>query len=149
MNSRRGWTAVEALLGIALIGVIAALVMPYLLGRLQQAKMTRAMGDLRAIEADLEAFHAENADLPDDLGGVGKDQLLDPWGNAYRYFPFKEPGWKGQARKDRFLVPINSTYDLYSMGPDGDTRRPLTPPPSWDDIIRANNGEYLGLASEY
>jgi len=144
-----GITLIEALITIALLGVLAAVLVPYFLGRLQQAKVARAMGDLRAIEADLEVFQAEQGDLPDDLVAVDHAETLDPWGNAYRYFPFKGPGWKAQARKDRFLVPINSTYDLYSVGRDGDTRRPLTPPPSWDDIIRANNGHFLGLASEY
>ena len=55
----------------------------------------------------------------------------------------------GQARKDRFLVPINSDYDLYSMGPDGGSVPPLTAALSRDDIIRANNGDYFGLASGF
>jgi general secretion pathway protein G len=58
-------------------------------------------------------------------------------------------GIAGQARKDRFLVPINSTYDLYSMGPDGRTALPLTASASRDDVIRANDGSYIGLASGY
>lgn len=144
-----GWTVVEALIVLAVIGLVAALLVPYFLGRIQTAKLARAMAEIRSIEADLEAYQAENADLPDDLDGVGHGGDRDPWGSPYRYLPFKGNNWKGQARKDRFLVPINSTYDLYSMGRDGDTRRPLTPPPSWDDILRANDGEYLGLAADY
>jgi general secretion pathway protein G len=53
----------------------------------------------------------------------------------------------GQARKDRFLVPLNDDYDLYSMGKDGTSSPPLTAKVSQDDIIRANNGSYVGLAS--
>ncbi|MEW6683930.1 MAG: hypothetical protein AB1451_13595 [Nitrospirota bacterium] len=55
----------------------------------------------------------------------------------------------GQARKDQFLVPLNSTYDLYSMGPDGDSKPPLKAKMSQDDIIRANDGQYIGLAADY
>jgi general secretion pathway protein G len=55
----------------------------------------------------------------------------------------------GKVRKDRFLVPINSTYDLYSMGADGRSVGPLTAAMSRDDIIRANDGAYVGLAEGY
>jgi general secretion pathway protein G len=55
----------------------------------------------------------------------------------------------GGARKDRFLVPINSDFDLYSMGVDGESVGPLTAKKSHDDIIRANDGGYYGLASNF
>ncbi|MEE8106831.1 MAG: prepilin-type N-terminal cleavage/methylation domain-containing protein [Planctomycetota bacterium] len=58
-------------------------------------------------------------------------------------------GGVGQARKDHFLVPLNSDYDLYSKGPDGKSSPPLTAEASRDDIIRANDGAYFGLASDY
>ena len=52
-------------------------------------------------------------------------------------------------RKDHRLVPINSDYDLYSMGKDGRSVSPLTARHSHDDIIRANDGDYVGLAKDY
>jgi general secretion pathway protein G len=52
-------------------------------------------------------------------------------------------------RKDRNLVPINSDYDLYSMGPDGESMPPLTAARSRDDIVRANNGGFVGTAEAY
>jgi len=55
----------------------------------------------------------------------------------------------GQARKDRFLVPLNSDYDLYSDGQDGQTTAPITAQKSQDDIIRASDGAYVGLASQF
>jgi general secretion pathway protein G len=56
---------------------------------------------------------------------------------------------QGQARKDRRLVPINADFDLYSVGKDGKSASPLTAQSSQDDIIRANNGGFIGLASTY
>ena len=56
---------------------------------------------------------------------------------------------KGKMRKDRFLVPINSDYDLYSMGEGGTSVPPLTAKSSRDDIIRANDGQFVGLAEKY
>ncbi len=52
-------------------------------------------------------------------------------------------------RKDRFLVPINTDFDLYSMGRDGKSTPPLTAAASRDDIIRANGGAYIGPAKGY
>ena len=52
-------------------------------------------------------------------------------------------------RKDRFLVPINTNFDLYSMGPDGKSVPPLTAQASQDDIIWASDGEYIGPAAQY
>ncbi|MGH7274409.1 MAG: prepilin-type cleavage/methylation domain-containing protein, partial [Nitrospiria bacterium] len=55
----------------------------------------------------------------------------------------------GDLRKDAKLVPINSDFDLYSMGSDGQSASALTAKQSWDDIVRASNGGYVGIASEY
>lgn len=52
-------------------------------------------------------------------------------------------------RKDHNLVPLNTDYDLYSSGPDGASVGPLTAKASRDDILRANNGRFVGPASAY
>ena len=54
-----------------------------------------------------------------------------------------------QARKDRFLVPINTDFDLYSMGKDGESVPALTAAKSRDDVVRAANGAFIGLASKF
>lgn len=54
-----------------------------------------------------------------------------------------------KPRKDRFLHPINSDYDLYSMGADGESVEPLTAKKSWDDVIRASDGAFVGLAQNF
>lgn len=53
------------------------------------------------------------------------------------------------ARKDGNLVPINTNYDLCSYGKDGKSKAPLRAKDSHDDIIYANDGGYIGLASEF
>jgi general secretion pathway protein G len=55
----------------------------------------------------------------------------------------------GQARKDHNLVPINSSFDLFSMGPDGRSTGPLTAKASRDDIIRGSDGAFVGPAKDY
>ncbi len=56
---------------------------------------------------------------------------------------------QGGARKDRHLHPISSDFDLYSMGKDGDSVKPLTAQKSHDDVIRASDGGYYGLAKNF
>ena len=56
---------------------------------------------------------------------------------------------KGKPRKDHFLVPVNSDFDLYSMGEDGRSKPPFTAQASYDDIVRASDGKYVGLVSEF
>ncbi len=46
-------------------------------------------------------------------------------------------------------MPINSDFDLYSMGKDGRSVGPLTARHSRDDIVRASNGRFVGLAEDY
>jgi general secretion pathway protein G len=52
-------------------------------------------------------------------------------------------------RKDHLLAPVNADFDLYSMGKDGQSMVPFTAKASRDDIVRANNGGYVGLVSDY
>lgn len=144
-----GFSLVELLLVVAIIGTLAAISLPIYTKALQQARTARAIGDIKAIDTDIRIFEMTAKRLPDTLAEIGRERLRDPWGNEYQYFPFTSPGGRGNMRKDRFLVPINSDFDLYSMGPDGDSVPPLTAQQSRDDIIRANDGGYVGLASEY
>jgi general secretion pathway protein G len=52
-------------------------------------------------------------------------------------------------RRDGFMYPLNSDYDLFSLGPDSSTAISLGESLAQDDVIRANNGGYYGVASEY
>ena len=104
--------------------------------------------DIKDIEGAIARFESINYRLPDDLTAAGKDQLRDPWDSPYQYLNLAGAN-RGQMRKDRNLVPINSDYDLYSMGPDGKSRPPLTARHSRDDIVRANNGGFVGTAEAY
>jgi general secretion pathway protein G len=52
-------------------------------------------------------------------------------------------------RRDRYLFPLNTDYDLFSLGPDSRTAVSLGETVGLDDVIRANNGGFFGPASEY
>ena len=86
---------------------------------------------------------------PATLADAGYGANLDPWGQSYQYLSFANTNGTGAMRKDRFLVPINTYFDLYSMGKDGQSVAPLTGKASQDDVIWANDGDFVGLASDY
>ncbi len=140
-----GFTLVELLAVVGIIGSLVALGVPASQDAIQRARVARAIVELRAISKNLDLQDS----LPDNLT-VLAPSLRDPWGNPYQYNKFppfnKVPK---DARRDRFLVPINTTYDLYSIGKDGKTSPALTAGPSQDDVIRANDGAFFGLASKY
>ncbi len=108
----------------------------------------QAIGDVRAIASAIDDYYYQNGTYPASLAVVGMDDRLDPWGNPYVYGVIPSNG-KGAVRKDKNLVPINTDYVLYSKGADGSSVPPLTAKASHDDIVRANNGGFVGLASNY
>jgi general secretion pathway protein G len=147
--TRAGFTLIELLMVVAIIGVLARIGSQKYGDYLERTKVAKAIGDIKAIQTDIDAFESENNRLPIDLGEIGRAGLLDPWENAYVYAPFPGGNPPGSARKDRSLVPINSTYDLYSSGPDGASVGPLTAARSRDDIVRANDGGFIGAARNF
>jgi general secretion pathway protein G len=144
-----GFTLVELLITIAIILTICAIAVPNLLAALDQARMAKAISDVRAIGNEVQEYDIVNGQFPTTLADINRDTFPDPWGNPYQYLNFADTHGKGAMRKDRFLVPINTFFDLYSMGKDGLTVAPLPPKVSQDDVIWANDGDYVGLASQY
>lgn len=146
---RRGFTLFELMLGVAIIAILASVATPIYLTYINKAKIGAAIADITSISEAIEVDRLYTETLPLDLSAVPGIPLIDPWGNPYRYLNFETVKGKGKMRKDRFLVPINSDYDLYSMGEDGKSVTPLTAKSSRDDIVRANDGGYVGLVSQY
>ena len=152
---RAAYTLVELMSVMAIIGVLSSLAVPRFSDAIERARVAKAIGDLRTIT--IELLSADS--LPESLAGIGRATLLDPWGRPYQYLKF--PGASGNgngngngpppqgARKDRFLVPINSMFDVYSLGKDGESAAPLTAARSRDDVIVANDGGFTGLARNF
>lgn len=131
-RSRRGFTLVELLLVLVILGILASLVLPKFTGRTEQARVTAAQTQISTFGTALDAFEVDTgsyprgqdglnqlvaapADVPNWRGPYLKSEIpLDPWGRAYIY---------------EFPGRINPAgYDLRSTGPDGQ-------PNTADDIV--------------
>jgi len=133
-----------------MIGILSSIGLGKSRTVLEQARVARAIGDLRMVSQELSVLDT----LPASLSAINRGSLRDPWGRPYQYLLFPPSRGRGNAppagaRKDRFLVPINTRFDLYSMGADGRTQAPLTAAVSRDDIIVANDGGFVGRAVVY
>ena len=121
---QQGFTLIEIMVVVVILGILAALVVPQVMSRPDQAKVTVAQGDIKAIAAALDMYRLDNHVYPSTQQGLealvkkpsgmpaaknwNKDGYLkrlpvDPWGNPYQYLA---PGSQG-------------LFDLYSLGADG------------------------------
>ena len=149
-GQQRAMTIIEVVIVLIVVAILAAVALPMYNDYIERTKITQAKGDITDMDVLIAQFQSDNkGQFPNSLADIGKAGLLDPWGNPYRYLNLSTMSGNGQVRKDKNLVPINSDYDLYSRGKDGASQGPLTTPVSRDDVIRASNGRFVGLASDY
>lgn len=143
-------TLIEMMLVLAIIGVVSGISVAIYRNYSDEARIYRGLEEMRSLAFIFDDMVAEGA-LPDSLADIGADDLIDPWGNPYQYLRIDGGSVHGlgRLRKDRSLVPLNTDYDLYSMGPDGESQPPLTARASHDDLIRANNGGFFGVGEDY
>ncbi len=143
-----GFSVIELVIALAIVATLAGIAIPVLSSQIDKARTARIVTEIRGLERIILAYATANGTYPDSLADCGQGGSSDPWGNPYQYLKV-EGAKKGKLRKDRFLVPVNSDYDLYSMGKDGKSSGPFTAKSSRDDIVRANDGGFVGLVSEF
>ena len=145
-----GFTVLELTATIALLGVLAAMAIPAFNGYADRARVNRAIGEISRVSIDLYRWQLNvgNGTFPATLAEAGIGIGPDPWGNAYTYTRIEGTA-RSELRKDRNLNPVNTDFDLYSNGADGITARPFNAGEARDDIVRANDGAFIGLAEDY
>jgi len=157
-----GVTAIELLIVLVAAAILAVIASP-MFGNsgincddpnakpspVMRARIAQVTGDIGAIHMAIGKFELSHNRYPVNLEEAGADNILDPWGNPYQYLVVFGRKDVGPVRKDHNLKPVNTAYDLYSMGPDGRTETPFTSTLGEDDIVMAADGDYFGLACQY
>jgi general secretion pathway protein G len=145
-----GFTLLELMLAVTLAALLLSIGVPSYRNYVLRSQYSAAISDLSKIEGAIEKYRLNHdGALPASLADASVVTLNDPWGRPYVFAPFAGVNGNAQKRKDRNLVPINTEYDLYSSGPDGESAAPLTARKSLDDVIMANDGAFFGKASDY
>lgn len=147
-----GFTLVELLTVIGMLGTITAIAIPTYSGYMNKARITKAIAEITMLQNEIKLYGIDRNTLPNSLDDIGWGNLLDPYGNPYQYLNFatalKGKGVGGK-RRDKWDKPLNDDFDLCSMGRDGKSQQNLNAKFSHDDIIRAREGRFIGLASEF
>ncbi|NKB61623.1 MAG: type II secretion system protein GspG [Gammaproteobacteria bacterium] len=121
-DRQNGFTLIEIMVVVVIIGILSTLILPRVLGRQEQAFITKANSDIQSLTNALKLYKLDNYQYPaTDMGlealiinpGTGAknwkeggyiDRLpKDPWGSDYQYL---SPG-------------EHNAFDLWSFGPDG------------------------------
>ena len=122
-HAEHGFTLIEIMVVVVILGILAALVAPNVIRRVDDARVTKAKQDIRAYETALNLYRMDNFRYPSTeqglealykqptdpnirnwkQGGYVDGLKKDPWGNDYLYI---SPGTRGE-------------YDLYTLGADG------------------------------
>ena len=145
----RGFTLVELLMVIAIIGVLSLMAIPAYSRLSNVAKNARCKSEIRTVEKSIIAYNLDNAKYPDGpLDATVTTTLNDPWGRPYQYYNIQKNG-TGGAYLDWGGDALNHDFDLYSMGVNGLSTHDLTDPNCMDDIIRATDGLIVEEAKDY
>jgi general secretion pathway protein G len=147
--SRSGFTLVEVLIILVIAGILVAIAVPSFERYLDRTRVGEAVVDVAAMGDKIKQYEMSKGGLPDALDDVGYTDKRDPWGHAYEYLNLRNMKGNGKARKDKKLSPLNSDFDLYSLGRDGLSEASLGNKASRDDIVRARDGRFVGLAEEF
>jgi general secretion pathway protein G len=137
---------------VAIIGILFSIAIPAYETYQDKRHFLQARQDLLAIQKSIDLYYVQNNEFPESLNDVGLQDARDPWGESYYYVNMARYNKKTspyKVRRDKKLKPVNSDYDLYSAGKDGETSPPFSAKSSRDDIVRCNNGRYLGYAKDY
>ena len=144
-----GFTLIEILIAMAIIGVLVSLGISKYADYRERVRVYQAVTEIGAMSVIISNYMLDAGSPPDTLDQVGATGNLDPWGRPYEYFNLSTAKGNGKARKDKSVNPLNSDFDLYSVGRDGQSRSSLVPKESRDDVVRARDGRFIGLARDF
>ncbi len=119
---QHGFTLIEIMVVVVILGILAALIAPNVIGRIDEARVTAARNDIRTIESALQLYRMDNFRYPSTEEGI--DALVNKPNDPDIKWP--EGGYLPRPPQDPWNRPYlylqpgnNGVYDLYTFGRDG------------------------------
>lgn len=144
-----GFTVLELMFVIAIAAVIAVVAVGQYSDYVDRAKIAAAKADILVMGLQIQRHRNDKGAYPASLADIGRGNQLDPWQRPYHYTDLSGKGGKGKARKDHKLNPLNSDFDLFSAGKDGQFKTQVDHKLSRDDVIRARDGSFVDVAEKF
>lgn len=146
-----GFTLLELMFAAGVAAVVSILAIGQYTQYIDRSRNAAAQADIVLMETMILRYQSDHdGALPDSLAQIGRGALLDPWQRPYHYTRLAGvKGSKGSARKDKRLNPLNTDYDLFSAGKNGVFKSQVSQKDSLDDVIRARDGAYIGVARDF
>jgi general secretion pathway protein G len=122
-SASAGFTLIEIMVVVVILGILAAIVAPNIIGRVEQARVTRAKTDIQTIEAALKMYRIDNSRYPTTEQGL-EALVKQPPGT--RMPNYMADGYLERLRTDPWNSPYQYIYpgqngrvEIYSFGADG------------------------------
>lgn len=123
-KQQEGFTLIEVMIVVVILGILASIVVPKIMGRPDEARATRTLQDIRAISAALDLYRLDNFSYPTTDQGL--EALVTKPANLPQGAHWKQGGYLDQLPVDAWGKPYyymqpgtHGEFDLYSFGADG------------------------------
>ena len=139
-TTSRGFSLIELLIVVAVIGLIAAIAIPNLVNAIQRARQTRSVADLNSLAKAVSMYGQDFADYPVQASLASVESLREPLTTYMANFNAHD-GWM----RDFMYVSDGADYTMLSYGLDGAESLPYTRGPTgfFDEDIVMNNGMFM------
>jgi prepilin-type N-terminal cleavage/methylation domain-containing protein len=145
----KGFTLVELIVVVAILGILIMVGIPSYNQYVNRTKNARAMSEISILSTEIAAYTSDNGGTnPDDLGKINRAAYKDPWKNEYIYNNFKDLATTPPLYDSISPLPLNQDFDIYSRGVDGASAQVGNGSTTIDDIIRSNDGAFIGLRAD-
>jgi len=126
LNSQKGFTLIEVMVVVVILGILAGLVVPRLLDRPEEARRTKAVMQIKSIEEALALYKLDNGMFPETSQGL--EALVEKPEKGRIPIKYRDGGYLDKIPQDPwnneyiYLSPgLNGDYDLISYGADGES----------------------------
>jgi len=148
---QQGFTLVEFSIAILVAALIIGTATPAYIYLVDKARTNKTIDEIKSMQRDINRFERKGNKYPDSLLEIYPEQPMDPWGNLYQYLNIKNASNPNaiNPRTDKNFKKLNIDYDLFSTGADSLSLSPIAASESLDDIVRGDNGDFVGPVRDF